>query len=160
MARLYELSSQYQQVIEMTNEDGELTPEALDLLDKTELSIKEKGQNLAIILNNMDSNVDILDNEIARLTKMKKSIKANQDRLKNYLSFNLEKMWIEKLDTDLFKIGFRKSESVIIADDVVLPEEFVKITVAPDKTELKKAIKAWKTIEWVSIVENKNLYIK
>ena len=47
-------------------------------------------------------------------------------------------------------------------DPVSLPLEYqrVKVTVEPDKTKLKEALKAGKTIEGVELVERQNIQIK
>ena len=67
-----------------------------------------------------------------------------------------------------FEVGFlklstRKSKSVEVNIDTNdLPKEFksIKVTEAPDKTAIKKAIESGKEVEGCRIVENINLAIK
>jgi len=49
----------------------------------------------------------------------------------------------DKLETNLYKISYRKSESVEIINEEMIPQEFMKekTTVAPDKTAIKEALK-------------------
>jgi hypothetical protein len=161
--KLYELARVYQEAINTVDtETWEITDEALELLDKTDKDIETKWKNIAIVNQELDNNIDALDIEIKRLTQMKKVMKNNQTRLKEYLAFNLEKLWLKEIKTDLFKIGFRKSQIVEVDENILLPDRYVvtKTTHTADKNLLKKALKDWEEIEWVKLVDKENLYIK
>lgn len=144
----------------MVDEDGCLTDKALQLIDKSKLSIEEKGKNIAIIMQEMDNNAEVIDQEIKRLQAMKKAQVNNKQRLKDYLSDNLQRAWIEEVKTELFKINFRKSDSVEVEEWILLPEEFTNIKISPNKTAIKAALKKWVKIEWCTLKESKNLQIK
>lgn len=158
--KLYELAKQYQEAVQMVDEDGCLTDKALQLIDKSKLSIEEKGKNIAIIMQEMDNNAEVIDQEIKRLQAMKKAQVNNKQRLKDYLSDNLQRAWIEEVKTELFKINFRKSDSVEVEEWILLPEEFTNIKISPNKTAIKAALKKWVKIEWCTLKESKNLQIK
>jgi hypothetical protein len=70
----------------------------------------------------------------------------------------------EKVETSLFKFSFRKSSSIEIIDEKLVPEQFkkreevVKISKSDIKNHLKE--KGESQIEGARIVENKNLTIK
>jgi len=63
-----------------------------------------------------DHNIEAIKAEKERLAKLEKSNKANKERIKEWLSYNLQQAGIEKLDTELYKISFRKSESVEVKE--------------------------------------------
>lgn len=160
MANMYEIATEYENAIRMVDEDWEITEEWLAKLDSLQLDVKTKALDTSKVITMFDDDVAMIDKEIKRLTKLKNVAKNNKDRLKNFLGYNLEKMWIEKLDLGVFKISFRNSDSVVIDEDVLLPEKYQKVTITPDKVALKKAIKNGENIEWVTIVTKKNLQIK
>jgi len=159
--QLYDIKKQYLEAITLIDEDWVLTDEALILLDKTELEIKEKSQNIIYILNDFDSKTNLLEKEIERLTKLKTSIIKNEDRLKDYLKNTMFDMWITEIQTDFNKINFRKSTQTIIEDDSLLNEyKKEKITYTIDKTAIKKDIEAGKEVKWAYIEIKNNLQIK
>ena len=59
-------------------------------------------------------------------------------------------------------ISFRKSEQVAIDNEADLPEEYKReiVTIKPDKTAIKSAIKAGKGIPGAHIEECINIQIK
>jgi len=159
--QLYDIKRQYLEAITLIDEDWVLTDEALVLLDKTELEIKEKSQNIIYILNDFDSKTTLLEKEIERLTKLKTAISKNEDRLKDYLKNTMLDMWISEIETDFNKINFRKSTQTIIEDDSLLNEyKKEKITYTIDKTAIKKDIEAGKEVKWAYIEIKNNLQIK
>ena len=84
------------------------------------------------------SNIDSLSNEIRRLQALKKSEDLKRQRLLNRLDFLANG---EKIDTDIFKISYRKSEVMVICDEKEVPPEFIEFDPKVNKTDLKRAIK-------------------
>ena len=69
-------------------------------------------------------------------------------------------MNINKMDTELFKLSYRKSDSVNVIDLDAVPDEYKKITIAADKTAIKKAIKEGAEVAGAELVTNQNLQIR
>jgi len=160
MTNLLDIRKDYLQAINMTDEDGVINEQWLQLLEKSELSMKEKAQSIAKLVWMFDHNIEAIKAEKERLAKLEKSNKANKERIKEWLSYNLQQAGIEKLDTELYKISFRKSESVEVKEWTLLPDEYQKVTITANKVEIKKALKSWIKIKWCSIIENNNIQIK
>ena len=162
MKNIYELTSNYLAVQEMM-EEGQLDPEMLaDTLEAIEGEIEVKAENYGLIMQNLEALSDGLAKESARLLERKKSIDSNIASMKNALSNTLLSLDKTKFKTEHFAFSFRKSESVVIQPEVALPEEFVKTktTITPDKTALKKALKAGQEFDGVYIATKQNLQIK
>ena len=121
-----------------------------------------KAKWIAIITRKFESFEKTIDDEIKRLQALKKSYKSNKERLKQYLAYNLEQLWKDKLETELFKFSFRKSEAVEILDEDKIPADYKKqeIVYKIDKTAIKKDLKDWKEVPWTNLKINKNLQIK
>lgn len=159
---LYEITKQYQEAVNMVDEDWVITDEGLEIISQSELSLKDKTQNICHIINEFENKSDVIKKEIERLNNFQKTINNNNNRLRKYLQLNMENSWITKIETDLYKISFRKSEVVEIYDENNLPSEYLKTktTITPDKTALKKALKEWLVIDGVTLVWKNNLQIK
>lgn len=67
---------------------------------------------------------------------------------------------IEKIETDYFRLSFRKSESVVVDDVEKLSDEYIVTKKSANKVAIKKALKSGQTIEGATIVETNNLQVK
>jgi archaellum component FlaC len=141
------------------------TPEELDKLQKDYLKydwdFTNKIENTIKFIKNLESDTNALDFEIDRLEKKKKPIINKINRLKEYIDSAMSMVWYEKLTTTLAKVTYRKSESIHIEDEDLVPEEFkTQVTSTKiSKSEIKKALKTWEVL-WVRLITKQNLQIK
>lgn len=160
---LYNIQNEYLQIVDTLIENGgEVTEEIETQIQINKEQLQTKGTCYGFIIKQLMANNEMIDNEIERLTKMKKNQTNAIDRLKTNLSTAMQVFEVEQLETPLIKINFRKSESVEIEDLALLDKKFVtvKTTETPDKTAIKKAIKDGETVIGATISYNKNLQIK
>lgn len=140
MPKLYEITKDY---IAMQNEDME--PEQLaDCLESIQGAIEEKGGNIVSLIQNWQGGVDAIDVQIKRLQAMKKATVSRQDKLKEYLRYNMVESGVTKIEHPLFKISIRKpTQKVEIVDLDLIPDEFIKVEVTekPDLMAIKKQLK-------------------
>lgn len=103
-----------------------------------------------------------LKDEQARIQSLVESKEKELKRMDNFINFLMQSFQKDKLETNLYKISYRKSESVEIINEEMIPQEFMKekTTVAPDKTAIKEALKNWAEVPGVTIKINNNLQIK
>lgn len=103
-----------------------------------------------------------IDSEIARLQELKASHQKKADSVAKWVDFLMQTFKIEKLDTELNKLSYRKSEAVILTNEELIPAEYKKekLTISIDKTEIKKAIKAGTEVPGAEIETRNNLQIK
>lgn len=156
--KLYVIADAFNKLEEMAEDDASLIP----YLDSVEMQLKEKAENVVMFQQSLLRSTEAIDNEIKRLSEMKKHRLNAADRLKNYIKFAMEKNGIEKIETDLFKLTFLKSETLDVVDESVVPEDYivVKTTKSVDKIAIKKALKEGKEIPGVALSSHKNLQIK
>lgn len=155
---LYEIKNEILSVIE--NCDQETWEIDTSKFDTLELSLKEKAENIAMVIRKFEWYEDTIATEIKRLQAMKKHYESQENNLKEYLKMNLEKLSMTELETPLFKVSLRKSEETIIEDIEKIPSQFKTIEVKVNKTDIKKAIKLWEIIEGARIQEKLSLNIK
>jgi hypothetical protein len=139
--KLYEMSRDYVGLLE-----SDLDPEQLkDCLESIGDAIEEKASNIIKVVNCLNSDVAAIDNEITRLQARKKSITNNQDRLKEYLRYNMELSGITKIEHPLFKITLGKGvKKVSITNIDLLDDEFIdiKTEIKPNLNKIKEALKS------------------
>lgn len=146
----------------LESSDGELTEELELTLKYNEANIDKKYKNYVHMILNLESDIDSLDKEIARLTALKKPKSSAIDRLKDNLKESMQLREIDKFDGGTFKLSFRKSSGVKILDESLIPNKYlVKVTtISPDKKLIGDTIKAGKIVPGATIYENKNLQLK
>jgi len=154
---LYELTEAYAQLLQLDLEEQDM----VTALDSIQGTVAEKAEGILMVMKTLEAEQDAYTKEIVRLNDLKTKSKKKVDSMKEYLSYNLQQMDIKKLDTALFKLSFRKSESVVIDDQTQLPKEYIKVktTESPDKTALKKALKDG-DVKGCHIETKQNLQVK
>lgn len=146
----------------MDEETGEVNSEVLERLNSIQESFEAKVQNVALVCLELRDRKETIEREIDRLEKLKKRAKRGEAWLEMYLSEAMTSTGYETIDGAFTKISFRSSEETIIDNIDELPKEFIKeeVTYSPDKTAIKKAIKAGKEVNGAHIEKKKNLQIK
>jgi len=143
MSTLRELSAELLEVQALAL-DPEIPAEALqDTLDGMEGLFNEKAVSVVHVITNGSSDIVELDAEIKRLQDRKRIMKNAQDRLKEYLRFNMEATGTTKITSPLFSITLAKGREVAIVDDEgALPAACTstKTVVTPDKRVILKAL--------------------
>lgn len=157
--KLFEINKKIEEFFE-NNIDPE-TGEILDFSELEALSIarEEKIENTMLVYKNLSAEYEAVVNQRKIFEKREASAKKSLERLKNYIAYILDG---ESFVTDKVKASWRKSQTVVVQDGVVLPEEYTtkKITISPNKTALKQAIESGITIDGVYIKDNNNLTVK
>lgn len=160
---IYHIQSEHLQLMQQIEDnEGELTPELSAQLDLTKDEFETKAVSYGYLMKSINNDNVTIKCEIDRLSALLKSKERLEDELKFRLTGAMIRLGYEKVTKDNLTLSLRKSEVVYIDADAVIPKEFqsTKISVTPDKTALKSAIKGGRTIEGVRIIENQNLQIK
>ena len=160
---IYKIQNEFQLIIaEVINNEGEITPELETALTINKEQLQSKAVDYCYVIKQLDYDCEQIDNEIARLNKLKKVRSNLTDRLKNTVSSAMQLYEVEKIETPLIKLSFRNSESVEITNEQQLDACFIvtKTVTTPDKKAIKDAIKSGVLVCGATISYNKNLQIK
>jgi hypothetical protein len=143
-------------------EDGEITPELENSLIINQTELQEKAINYAYVIRTVEIDVSAIDEEIKRLQAIKKGKTNVIDRMKESVVTAMGIYGIEKVSTPTLNLSLRKSESIEIINESQIPDGFKtqKITVSPDKTRIKQAIKDGDEVQGAVLSVNYNLQIK
>nr|DAE93542.1 MAG TPA: resistance protein [Caudoviricetes sp.] len=158
--KLYELAENYNELLALLDNEEATAEELADTLDGINDAIEVKVDNICRVRKYLEGKVEVYNAEAKRLTALAKQAENNADSMKNYLDEQLKRMNIQKMDTELFKLSYRKSDSVNVIDLDAVPDAYKKITIAADKAAIKKAIKEGAEVAGAELVTNKNLQIR
>lgn len=154
---LYEIDKSLMELIDL--ESGEVTD--VDAFDQLEMAREQKIENIGHYIKNLKAEQTAIDGEIQNFKDRKEANKKTIERLEGLLRYATGG---EKFQTATVSISFRKSESINIVDEFLIPEcyvkETVKVTKAPDKTEIKKAIKEGKEVAGAVLEQKLNVTVK
>jgi hypothetical protein len=158
---LYEITHEAQYLAALL-ETEELTPELEELLVINQEQLQAKAGNYAKVIANIQGDSDAIDAEIKRLKAMKDSKDRAVTRLKDAVKNAMMVSGIEKIESSLFKLSLRRSESVEVEVPEALPIDWQvkKVTITADKVAIKQAIKEGYAITGARIIENFSLQIK
>lgn len=150
--KLYEID---EQIASLIDEDGCITDE--EKFNDLQMARSEKIENVGLYVKNLRADVDAYKNEIKAFQERKEQAEHKIESLESWLRYALDGA---RLKTDRIQISYRKSTRVEIDEDAKLPEEFVKVTTTPNKTEIKKYLKQGFDLPGVHLEECQNMTIK
>lgn len=146
MSSLYELTGEYLELMEMSmTDDPEFEQVIRDTLEGLEGEIEIKVENYCKLMKNLEGDVLVLESEINRLSKKKKTIENNIERMKKTLFEMMQITNKTQIKTDLFTLkiagigGLRKLTLDVDVEE--LPKEFrIKQPDKVDGTALREYI--------------------
>lgn len=142
---------------EIDEETGEiLNAEALDEL---QMERDAKIEGVGLWIKNLEAEAAAVKAEKDNMADRQKRLEKKAESLKRYLAYALDG---QKFSTPKIALSWRRSESVVITDEALLPENCLNVTIVkkPDKKVIKDALKAGKEIMGAELVEKQNLQIK
>lgn len=156
MRKLYEIDEQLAGLIDLDGGSA-VDPDTGELLnqndlDGLQLEKEAKLENCLLVLKNDKAESDMVDKEIKRLQARKKTIDNHREWLHNYVQQCLHG---EKFKGTLSSVYYRSSKSVVVPDINLVPEEFIKFTLEPRKTDIMDAYKAGEDISAYATIEEK-----
>ncbi|MDH0798603.1 MULTISPECIES: siphovirus Gp157 family protein [Pseudomonas] len=145
MTTLYTIAEQFKELAVLAETaDEDLAIALRDTMEGIEGEFQEKGKAIAMITLNIDGDLEAIQSQIDRLTERKRIINNRKESLKEYLRSNMDAAGITKITHPLFTITCGKGKPIVVIDDEkAIPDDFVnvKVTSAPDKAAIAKALK-------------------
>ena len=166
--KLYELTDQYNQLLEMA--DCDIPEDVLrDTLESISQEFDEKADSLACLIKDLDAEANAIRLEEVQLASRRKSRQKTADKLRKYLSDEMLRLGKSGFESARNKVSFRKSKSVSFLWDekdivdwaMVHRDDFI-IYAPPtiSKAKLFEILKNGGEIPGVEICENQNIQIK
>lgn len=126
MSTLYELTSEYLEVLDMMEDDSIEEKIIKDTLDSIAGEIEDKADSIAKAIKSLKAEAEVIERESKRLTARKKMLLNNADRLKSYLEKSMIATDKRKIKTPLFTFGIRTNQpSLIIDNESKVPKKYI-----------------------------------
>lgn len=160
--RLYDLTHNYSEVLNLLEEGG-LEPSVLaDTLDSIREPMQQKAENTVKVIQHLENNDLILKKEIDRLQEKRKANQKNVENLKHYLRDSLDMLPEPKVKTALFNIWVQNNPpSLVVHSEKYIPKDYF-IEQAPqlDRRKLLNAIKGGDHVEGVELTQSRGVRIR
>lgn len=162
---LYELTNDYLRLLEMA-QDPDVDEQALkDTMEALDGEIEAKADGYAIVLKELASKEQLLDDEIKRLQARKKTIQNNEKNIKVNLEDAMRMTGKTKFKTERFSFGIQKNPpSVELVEDLdlsLIPDDYLTYA---EPTVNKKAVletlKAGVELGWATIKQTEGVRIR
>ena len=173
--RLWELSEQIQQLetaIAIIVDDENLSSEDKETkLEKTfnqwletGESFKVKAEQVARYIRHQEALASARKAEARRIRTLAEQAENQATRLRKYLTNQMIRSEISRIDGVTVKIGLRKKPPRVLlnVDPSELPPEYVKVTYEPRVTKIKELLKAdaQGAIGWASLSESHSFSVQ
>ena len=157
MANLYELSNQFAMIQQLIEDGVEGFEQALADIQG---EISEKLDGYAMVIKNIESDIAGLKAEEKRLSERRKAMENNVIQMKERMADTLKTVDGQRLKTEKFTFGFRKSTKVVVDNIDMIPEDFVRKLYDVNKTDLKKYMERGAIVNGARLLENQSLSIR
>ena len=161
---LYEINDAYEKALSNFTVDDETGEVIFDdeEIKRLEGAFEEKVDNIACYIKSLNALSDSIKAEKQALDERLKANDKKVESLKKFLVMSLEMRDMKKFESARNKLSFRKSTSVVINEDAVLPTKYVKtvVTEKVDKKAIGDDLKNGEVVEGCYLKESNNLQIK
>lgn len=157
--KLYQISEQHKDLLKLADESEDMAQAVADTMEGIEASFNDKAISLIHVINNMQSDVSVLDTEIKRLTDRKKTIANQQESMREYLRINMEETGVSKISCPLFTITLAAGRDIVqIQDADKIPTDYlnIKTSATPIKADIAKALKSGEIVDGAILVKSKS----
>jgi len=154
--KLYEIKQKLKESIDWALSSEDPT-EAIHDIEKLEYEKIEKVLSIGKYIKNLTYDKTALKMEEDHLKERRRTIENKIQRLKDYLTYAVPG---ETFEDPQCKLSWRKSQKLHIADWAVVPEQFQKVKIEPDRTALTKAFKAGEYYDGIDLLDCDNLQVK
>lgn len=158
--KLYELSSNFHQLLEMADSLDEET--FRDTLSAIEEALEDKVENTAKFVRCLDGDIEAIKAEEKRLADRRKALETKVGNCKSYLQEQLEFAGIDKVKRATVTVSIQANPpSVLVKDESLIPSHYM-IPVAPklDKKAVLSFLKEGGEVPGCEIQQLRGLRIK
>lgn len=149
---LYDLQME---ILDCVDENGELLD--VEKFEQLNMEIEKKIEGLCLWVKNLDAEAEAIKEEENALKDRRVRKENKAASIRKYIQDFLKG---SKFETSRVAISYRKSESLKILDNAVIPDEYIKYKPEVNRADLKRAVKDGLKVEGVYIQENNNMSIK
>lgn len=141
MSNLYQLTNNYETVLNMLYDEDADEEMILDTLEAIEGEIEDKANNYAKIIKELEAKQNARKEEAKRLTESAKVFENRVKALKSNLFNSMKATGKTKFATDLFSFNIAKNGGKqTLTIDGEVPEEYTKAVIENDTDKIRQAL--------------------
>ncbi len=141
MSNLYQLTNNYETVLNMLYDEDTDEQMILDTLEAIEGEIEDKADNYAKIIKELEAKQNARKEEAKRLTESAKVFENRVKTLKSNLFNSMKATGKTKFATDLFSFNIAKNGGKqTLTIDGEVPEEYTKAVIENDTDKIRQAL--------------------
>lgn len=156
---LYELNNHFQTLLELA-QDEEVDPALVQgSLEAVTGEWEAKLDSYAVVIRELEADIDKIDREIARLKSNKDRIINNIDQMKYAVKVSMAANGVRRVNTEHFTWAIQKNggKAPVILDPTInilsYPDEYQDWDVKPDKAAIREALEAGKELNFAKLGE-------
>ena len=158
---LYELEEQYRELHAMLLDDDIDAEAVTETLKTVEGGIAQKVLAYARVVKSIEADADAIAAEVKRLQDRKAARLAKVARMKDAMKDALEAISDRKVSDALFTVAIQKNpKSVLINDESVVPEAYIRREPVIDKRAILDALKAGETVPGCELKQGESVRIR
>jgi len=160
MATLYDLTGSYAQIQQMIEEGAD---DLSGILETVEGAIEEKLEGYAMVIRNIESDVEGLKGEEKRLGDRRKTMENGIKRMKENMQFAMSSTGNQKVKGEKFTFTVQKNPPALkVLDESLIPKEYVTVEEVRtvDKKGILAQLKSGVEISGVEISQGESLRIR
>lgn len=164
MKPLYQLVAQYRELDRLDGEDVDAETLA-HTLEGLGGEITEKATNVAYYVKNLESFADQVEEASKKLKVRAERLRKRSQAIRDYLYNNMKGAGVTKIEAPEFTISIKRNPAaVMIAEDAIVPAEYLVTPPPPpprpDKMALKHALNSGLKIDGIWLENGERLEIK
>ena len=162
---LFELNEKFDAIVAMIEDDDNGIDEQvlIDTLESIELDRDLKLDNLATLIERNNAYINAYAEKQKKLQAAKKQLQTANDRFQWYMTQTMDQAGMKELKTENHMLRPRNYNASVVVDDAsVIPDRYMvtKTTVTPNKTAIRKALKAGEEVPGVHVEPTRKTVIK
>lgn len=161
--RLYEISSEFQKVVDLIENCDEMTPEMIDMLNTVSENAHEKIIAVGAFIKNLEAQAHSMEDYIKNMSERCAKVEKKIVNLKDYLKYNMDILKLNKVESPEFDVQLRaNSFSLDLFDQASLPKEYLRVkeTVSISRQDIIKDLKVGCDVPGARFVTTKSVLIK
>lgn len=161
--RLYEISNEFQKVVDLIENCDEMTPEIIAMLDEVSKDASEKVISVAAYIKNLEVQSKGMDDYIKNMQDRQAKIDKKAEGLKDYLKYNMDILKLQKVESPEFDVQLRANNFALdLFDQTLVPKEYLRVkeTVTISRQDIIKDLKVGCDVPGARFVTTKSVQIK
>lgn len=161
--KLYEISFSLRKALDdVTYNEETKTAEGLEEYRELAEEAKDKLENTAFYLCELEHDEEAIKSEIKRLTSLLKSNRNKQDTIKKLMLEAIQAFPEHKLKTAKVSLWVKKTVALDIDNEDIIPQEYFreKRTIELDTTRLKNDLEEGVFVQGAQLKENQFIQIR